>query len=191
MDRFELHQTLYLDFFKGKNDVGPLYIESLDEESCCIILKDNKHNYKSMCIDNMLLDGTHEIDVIQMMDVPKPGKKSIHIPFIHKNTNKEFIQKVLDEFKWGTIHSIDLVDNVYNSHQKAFVHFEDTNDEFQRVFDHLWSKEDAKLKITYNDPYHWFLQKADAKRVDCYSTKYIIQFSDSESSDDESSDDEE
>lgn len=184
MDRFNLHQTLFLDFVDKRRDIGPLYIESLDEESCCVILKENTYNYKSISIDNMLLDGTHEVDMIHMKDVPKQGKKTIHIPFVHKNTTKDFIKDVLNDFKWGTIHNIDLVKNIYNSHQKAFVHFEETTEDFQRVFDYLWSKDDAKIKITYNEPFHWFIQKADLKNVDCYSTRYIIHFSDSESDSD-------
>ena len=111
-----------------------------------------------------------------MMEPPKLNKKTLYIPFVHKNTTKEFIKDVLDDFNWGTIHSIDLVKNIYNSHLKAFVHFEDTNEDFQKVFDYLWSKDDAKIKITYNEPSHWFIQKASLKRVDCYSTTVHYPF---------------
>ena len=119
MDQFKLHQTLFLDFIDKKRDVGPFYIKELDEESCSIILKDNDYDYNIISIDNMLLDGKHEIDVIQMMEPPKLNKKTVYIPFVHKKTTKEIIKDVLDEFNWGAIHSIDMVKNIYNSHHNA------------------------------------------------------------------------
>ena len=189
MDRFAPSQKLRLIFNNAqRNRVGLIYIHSLDEEANTIHLKQNEWNYRTIELDSMTVNGNHELHSIEMYDQPRPGFKTIHIPYINNRTTKDFIKRVFSTMGWAEKIEVDIIEN---HHKKAFVHFQQTTPEFERSFDYLWSRKDASIRITYKQPWYWTLLKVDDIMVESYYGKGIVINFDSDSEEEEEEEEEE
>lgn len=195
-------ETLYLvtsNKLMGRSSlkIGPVYSkEKVEDEygDITITLMENQWNFKKIFVgrDGVKLDDTIELRYVEIHDQPRQNCYTMHIPSVHKNTSKETIREHFEALEWGTIEEIDLLRNPTTGAQKAFVHFEKSsvNSEFLAAYNHMWSRPDAKLKITYEGLAYWWVVKVDTKCVDMYCKRIIIEFSDSESESDSDSDEE-
>ena len=148
----------------------------------------NQWGFKKIFVgrSGVFLDDKYELYHVEKHGQPRENCFTMHLPYVHRITTKEEIKEQFELLEWGKIADIDLVKNPTSGNQKGFIHFEMTsvNSEFKAAYNHLWYREDAKLKITYDIGRYWWVFKVDTKMIDLYSRLLIIEFSDSDSDSD-------
>jgi hypothetical protein len=190
-------ETLYLvtsNKLPGRSSIkiGPVYSkEKVEDEygDITITLMENRWNFKTIFIgrDCVKLDNTIDLRHVEIHAQPRENCYTMHIPSVHKSTSKDDLREYFEALEWGNIEDIDLLRNPTTGAQKAFIHFEKSSvtNEFLAAYNHMWSRPDAKLKITYEGFAYWWIVKVDTKCVDIYSQRVVLDFGDDSSSDEE------
>ena len=81
------------------------------------------------------------------------NKLTICIPRVENNVNKKLIYDVLNDYDFGSIKKIDLIN--IGKYKRVFIHYKywNTNPISMKVKDVLMEKKD--IKLIYNSPWYW------------------------------------
>ena len=140
-------------------------------------------------VDNILSDAIYTINIFNKS---ASAVKTIHIPWIHKNTTEECIIQVFNNLGWGVVESVDLIKKTENGNQYGFVHFRTVTPAFEPIDSYLNENKENQKKIYYNGTNHWIVKAGTNNIVDMFFGKrMILVFSDSEDESDDESEDEE
>jgi hypothetical protein len=176
--------------------VGPVYSSKktvYDDGDFTLNLIQNQWGFKKIEVNSygVFLDDKYELQHVEIHGQPEENCFSIHLPRVQKSMNKEEMKEIFDLLEWGEIERIDLVNkSITDNFQKAFVHFkkETVTNDFLAAFNHLWSREDAKLRITPQPDYYWWVCRISTKMIDMYCRRIVIDFSSESESEDEDED---
>ena len=139
-------------------------------------------------VDNIRSD---VIDTINIFNKSASAVKTIHIPWIHKNTTEECIAQGFNNLGWGVVESVDLIKKTDNENQYGFVHFSSVTPAFEPIDSYLNENKENQKKIYYNGTNHWIVKAGTNNIVDrFFGKRLILDFSDDES-DSEGEDEEE
>jgi hypothetical protein len=159
-------------------------------------LKTDQHVYQCIDLKNMLaiasVSNKQDISHINILNNNVNAIKSIHIPWLHKNTTPELVAKHLNNSGWGVVCNVDLKTNIETGNQYGFVHFSKLYHPFKKVEEYLEKDDTNIVKIYYNGTHHWMVKSVIETPLYGVTHVYaglIIEFSEDES-DDESDDEE-
>ena len=172
MEKFAPHQKLSLVTYNGK--INNLQIDSIDGES--LKLKPNKRGIKKINLENMETDSGLDIDMIYIFGQRYHGLLTIHIPSLHPSTTEESIKKTFKELNFGEVSHAEIV---RDRKTKGFVHVRNPTEEFSRIYNYLWSKDQAQVKIFINQKNYWFFRRVDNSLVEVHGRPLIVEWSDS------------
>jgi hypothetical protein len=159
--------------------------------------KQNQHIYQCVNLrDMMAIASIDKKDTFDHISIHADlcVVKSVHIPWIHKNTTAEFITRAFNKSGWGIVNSVDLKKNADNDHQYGFVHFSQLYYNFKPIDEYLAKDRENVFKFYYNGPHYWMVKSVD-KNIDQNDImnvwcELIIPASMFEDSDDEDEDEE-
>lgn len=138
-------------------------------------------------LNNMCLNDCQTIEYIQKHSKKKIKENvvfSIYIPWIHKDTTKTYINTIITNLNWGTIDSIDLIQN--NTNYMAFIHFSELFYSFTDIGIYLKSDIGNEIKITYNIFNYWIVKNINSQKDCYYGNSLIVVLSDDSESEEES-----
>jgi hypothetical protein len=184
MEKFAQHQKLFLTLSLKK--LGPVEVIGLGQNK--VYFKPNKYNLRFVDLDSMSLDDKRDVEYISIYGQVEPHLKTIHIPSLHPQSTETSVANSIGQMGFGKVERVDIVTNPTNGRKKGFVHFSNTTTEFYKLYNYLWSRKDAQVKIHYNYSNYWYFRRVDNRFSNIHSKPFIVEFdeeSDSESDDEE------
>ena len=144
-------------------------------------LKSNTRNIREINIEKMESSCGISINMIFIYGQRYQCLKTIHIPSLHPSTTEESIKETFKNLGFGEVSHTEIV---RDKKTKGFVHVSNPTEDFLKIYNYLWSKDKAQVKIFLNNRNYWFFRRVDDNLVDVYSRPLIIEMSDSDSDSD-------
>jgi len=134
-------------------------------------------------VDNIRSDA---IETMNIFNKSASAVRTIHIPWIHKNTTEECIAQGFNNLGWGVVESVDLVKRTNDENQYGFVHFSKILPAFEPIDTYLNEDKENQKKIYYNGTNHWIVKAGTNNIVGrFFGKRMILDFSDSDDESDE------